>query len=405
MDLETVKLCVKAVIPLHDPGLRKLMREYVLYKKVLIPRVRQAVRQVVKDKGIEVYAQQKWMVDKKLNEYLKNLPFHPMPFHRQSVYIEKKDGGFWMHFKTKQGEAICHLRVPEKYAPFVEKACGKDNPVLGQVELVEDKSREWVNCHIVLRLPKPEPYEPKGWLGVDVGWNKLATSILVTCNPHLAFSRPTFHGKEFKTRIIQLRHLLKEAQRKGRAVKMWNNRLRNTTKYAVGFVAKEVVSKAKRLKAGVAMEKLTFKSVSKGYLVPRYKLMIAVKTLCEREGVPFKLVPAQYTSITCPKCGYRDEKNRSGEWFKCLKCGYQTDADLAGAMNIALRALDGTADGAVNDVRHASRLKPIGLHALEVGCVAQPKAPMRDVPLERGVRQATQSRERDLEVQQTRGKP
>jgi len=29
-------------------------------------------------------------------------------------------------------------------------------------------------------------------------------------------------------------------------------------KYAVGFVAKEIVSKARRLKAGVAMEKLTF---------------------------------------------------------------------------------------------------------------------------------------------------
>jgi predicted RNA-binding Zn-ribbon protein involved in translation (DUF1610 family) len=108
--------------------------------------------------------------------------------------------------------------------------------------------------------------------------------------------------------------------------------------------------------------------------------MIAVKTLCEREGVPFKLVPAQYTSVACPKCGYRDEKNRSGEWFKCLKCGYQTDADLAGAMNISLRALDGTADGAVNDVRHASRLKPKRLYASKAGCVAQPKAAMRDVP-------------------------
>jgi predicted RNA-binding Zn-ribbon protein involved in translation (DUF1610 family) len=176
---------------------------------------------------------------------------------------------------------------------------------------------------------------------------------------------------------------------------MWRNRQRNTTKYAVGTVAKEVVSKAKSLKAGVAMEKLTFKSVSKGYLVPRYKLMIAVKTLCEREGVPFKLVPAQYTSITCPKCGYRDEKNRSDEWFKCLKCGYQTDADLAGAMNIALRALDGTADGAVNDVRHASRLKPRKASPSEAGCVAQPKAPMRDVPLERGVSYAEQSREKE----------
>jgi predicted RNA-binding Zn-ribbon protein involved in translation (DUF1610 family) len=342
MENETIRLCVRAVIPPRDLGSRRLMREYSVYKRVLIPRVKQAVRQVIKDKSITVYAQQKWMVDKKLNEYLKNLPFHPMPFHNQSVYIENRDGKFWIHFKTKEGEAVCYLHVPAKYHNLIEKACGNDygsNPILGQVELIEDRRYGWINCHITLRLPKPEPYEPKGWIGVDVGWNKLATSILATKNPHLCFSKPTFHGKQFRTQIIQLRHLLKQYARKGQAWKKWDYRLKHTIKYAIGVVAKEIVSKAKKQKAGIVMENLTFKSTTKGYIVPRYKLMIAVKTLCQREGVPFKLVPAQYTSITCPKCGYKDQKNRNGEWFKCLNCGYQTDADLAGAMNVALRAL------------------------------------------------------------------
>jgi transposase len=279
------------------------------------------------------------MVDKKLNEYLKNLPLHPMPFHNQSVWIQNKDERFWIHFKTKQGDVASYLHVPAKYQNLIEGACGKDNPILGQVELIEDRKYGWVNCHVTLRLPKPEPYEPKGWLGIDIGWNKLATSILATCNPHLLFTKPTFHGKEFKTQIIQLRYLLKQYARKGKAWKKWDFRLKNTIKYVVGVVAKEVVVKAKRHKAGIAMESLTFKSTTKGYIVPRYKLMIAVKTLCEREGVPFKLVPAQYTSITCPKCSYKSDKNREGEWFRCIKCGYQTDADLAGAMNVALKAL------------------------------------------------------------------
>jgi len=375
---EKLKLTVKCVIPPRDIGLQKLMREYSVYKKVLIPRVKQAVRQVIKDKTITVYAQQKWMIDKKLNEYLKNLPLHPMPFHNQSVYIEKKDGKFWIHFKTKRGEAVCYLHVPAKYHDLIEKACGKDNPVLGQVELVEDKKYGWVNCHITLRLPKPEPYEPLGWVGVDIGWNKLATSIACTCNPHIRFFNPTFHGKEFKTRIIQLRHLLKEYARKGKAWKKWDYRLKHTIKYAVGVVAKEIVTKAKKLKAGVAMESLTFKSTTKGYIVPRHKLMVAVKTLCEREGIPFKLVPAQYTSITCPKCGHINSKNRDGEWFKCLKCEYQTDADLVGAMNIALRALDSCPNGGQIDVGHAPRLKPMGLYAPEGGDVATPLRGMND---------------------------
>ena len=72
--------------------------------------------------------------------------------------------------------------------------------------------------------------------------------------------------------------------------------------------------------------------------MPRYKLMIAVKTLCERKGVPFKLVPATNTSVTCPYCGYVNDKNRNGKRFMCRSCGYQADADIVGAMNIAKRA-------------------------------------------------------------------
>jgi transposase len=382
--METVKLCVKAVIPPRDPGLQKLMHEYNVYKRVLISRVKQAVRQVVKDKNVAVYSQQKWMVDKKLNEYLRNLPFHPMPFHNQSVYIENRDGKFWIHFKTKEGEAVCYLHVPVKYHDLIEKACGSDfgsNPVLGQVELIEDRKYGWVNCRITLRLPKPKPYKPKGWVGVDVGWNKLATSIACTYNPHIKFFNPTFHGKEYKTRIIQLRHLLKEFQRKDKSVRKWENRLKNTIKYAVGVVAREIVSKAKRLGLGVAMEKLTFKSTTKGYLVPRYKLMIAVKTLCEREGVPFKLVPAQYTSITCPKCGFKDDKNRKSERFTCQKCGYKADADIVGAMNIALKAFDSSPNGGENDVGFTPTSKADRGLPRKAGHVASPQAPMTDDPL------------------------
>jgi predicted RNA-binding Zn-ribbon protein involved in translation (DUF1610 family) len=377
--VETIKLCVKGVISPRDIGLRKLMHEYTVYKRVLIPRIKQAVREVIKDRSIAVYAQQKWELDKKINEYLKNLSFHPMPFHNQSVFIENRDGKFWIHLKTKQGEAVCYLQVPAKYYNLIEKACGNDygsNPVLGPVELIEDEKYGWVNCHITLRLPKPKPYEPKGWLGVDVGWNKLATSIVCTCNPHLKFFSPTFHGKEFKTRIIQLRHLFKEFQRKDENVKKWRHRLKTTVKYAVGVVAKEIVSKAKRYRVGVAMESLAFKSKTKGYIVPRYKLMIAVKTLCEREGIPFKLVPAQYTSVTCPKCGFKDYRNRNGERFNCLSCGYQADADIVGAMNIGLKAFDCSPDGGENDVGFTPTSKADRGLPRKAGHAASPKAPM-----------------------------
>lgn len=368
--METIKLCVKGVISPRDIGLEKLMHEYTVYKRVLIPRTKHAVREVIKDRSIVVYAQQKWELDKKINEYLKNLSFHPMPFHNQSVYIENGNGKFWIHFKTKEGEAVCHLHVPAKYKPLIEKSCGSGyatNPVLGQVELIEDEKYGWINCHITLRLPKPKPYEPKGWLGVDVGWNKLATSILATTNPHLCFNNPTVHGKLFKTRIIQLKYLLKDYARKRRAWKKWNFRLKQTVKYATGVVAKEIVTKAKKHKAGIVMENLTFQSQTKKWLIPRYKLMIAIKTLCEREGIPFKLVPPKHTSIKCPRCGYINNENRKGERFACQKCSYEADADITAAMNIAAIA-----------VGLAPTVKEVRLYAEASGDVATPLSPMVD---------------------------
>jgi len=357
------KMTVKGTISLRDKGIRTLIKEYNNYKKQLIPQVQEAVRNVIKNRNIKVYAQQKWMIDKKLRQYLKNLPFHPMPFHNQSVWIEDTKEGFYIHLKTKQeeGEAVCYLKIPPKYRNQIKKACGKDNPFLGQVELIED-AKGWINCHITIRLPKREPYEPKGWVGVDVGWRKLATTIIATSNSPIKFMQPTIHAKNFKTRIIQLKHLLKEYARKGKAIKKWKNRLKNTVKYTIGVVAKEIVSKAKNNRMGVAMENLTFQSHTKRYLIPRYKLKMAVKTLCEKEGVPLLFVPARNTSLLCPKCNNRkswelamqqskDEKeakknfqkrirkNRNKSRFKCVDCGYQADADIVGAMNVAVKAI------------------------------------------------------------------
>lgn len=331
---KTIKLCVTGTIPPRDRGIRVLQKEYFNYKKTLIPKVQGAVRQVIKDRNIKVYAQQKWILDKKLREYIKNLPFHPMTFHNQSVWLEEKKGHFYIHIKTKQeeGEIFCYVGIPSKYHSLIQKACGKDNPVLGQVELIEDRKYGWINTHITLRLPKPEPYEPKGWVGVDVGWNCLAVSAFVTEDE---IKDVTFHGKDFKTRILQLKYLLKQYQRSGRSWKKWNFRLKNVTKYAVGKIAKEIVEKAEKHQAGIKLENLTFPSHTKRFLIPRYKLKCAMQTLCERKGIPFKLVNPRNTSITCPKCGFISKANRTGKIFHCQKCGYQANADYVATVNIA----------------------------------------------------------------------
>ena len=341
MKNEQIVITVKASVDARDKGLRKLMKEYRTYKHEFLPLVQEAVRSVVKDRSVIMMSQQKWIVAQSLERYVMNLPLHPMAFHNQSAWIEKTPKGYHLlHLKVKGeepgNEAVCYIRVPHKYWKHVDRACGKDNEGLGQVEIIEDTKYGRFNAHLTLRLPKPEPYQTDSWVGVDVGWNHLAVSSLVSPE---RISEVSFHGGDYKTQILQLKHLLKQKQRANRHLKTWKNRLQNVTKYAVGSITKEITTKAEADHAGVAMENLSFRSHTKRFLIPRYRLMIAVKTLCERKGIPFMLVNAQYTSQTCNRCGYIAKGNRSGETFKCLHCGYMCNADYNASVNIAREAI------------------------------------------------------------------
>lgn len=338
---DTIMMHIPCCIRARDKGINQLRKEYKNFKGKLLPEIRRSLRPVIKNPKIKVYAQQKWAVDQKIFQYVKNLPLHPMPFHNQSVWIEQTEQGYFrIHFKNKQlptGEDIvCNLVVPKRYRSLLAKACGKNNATLRQTELIEDNQYARFNVHITLRLPKPKPYTPKGWIGVDVGYNYLAVSALVTDKK---ISDVAFHGKHFKTRIIQLKYLWKQHRRANRNWQRWNHRLKYTIKYAVGKVAKEIVEKAKKYRAGVAFEDLSFPSHTKRFLIPRYKLKCAIENLCERKGIPFKLVNPRNTSITCNRCGYVSKHSRNGKVFKCQQCGYESNADFNAAVNVANRAI------------------------------------------------------------------
>lgn len=365
---DRIKKTIRCGISPHDPGLRPLVKELAELKNLRIAGSKLITRKLITDNKFNAHSQQKWMLDTQLKKFLKNLPFHPYPFHNQAIYLEsrtimkyskkeKKDveyTNFFLHLKTMQGEeSVYALHYDKKYIDDLLLASSDhfptsgEIPTLGQSELIEDHKTGWINAHLVLRLPKPKTDIPNGWLGIDVGWNNLAVSSFVGENGEA--HHVTFHGtirrrhqrEIYKTTILRLKYLLRQTQRKGKTAKIWNNRLQNTIKYAVGTIAKEIVEKAKRFHAGIAMEILTFQSSTKRYLIPRYKLKCAIANLCEREGIPFKLVSARDTSQICNRCNYKDKKNRNGKIFKCLNCGYTVHADINASINIAKRAKRG----------------------------------------------------------------
>ena len=71
------------------------------------------------------------------------------------------------------------------------------------------------------------------------------------------------------------------------------------------------------------------------------KIEYKAKLYC---GVTAEYVNPSYTSQTCPVCGFISKGNRPshGEKFVCQSCGYGEQADVVGAINIALRVLSKT---------------------------------------------------------------
>ena len=56
-------------------------------------------------------------------------------------------------------------------------------------------------------------------------------------------------------------------------------------------------------------------------------------------------VDSQYTSISCPVCGYATKENRDKRRFCCKNCGFEEHADIVGAKNIMLRVLRNLQNG------------------------------------------------------------
>lgn len=55
----------------------------------------------------------------------------------------------------------------------------------------------------------------------------------------------------------------------------------------------------------------------------------------EWQGGDVLVVPPHNTSITCPKCNFKDKENRfSQSKFECKSCGYINNADVVGAINV-----------------------------------------------------------------------
>ena len=241
------------------------------------------------------------------------------------------------------------------------------------------KQRFFLLVSLTLQTPDPTPEGQRQVIGVDVGQRSLAT--VATLDNGAQFSS----GKEIRSKADHYARVQKRLQRKGTrsatrrriALGQRERRLKLNTNHTISkrildthphaCIGLEELSgirdrtKRKHGKKATKRQRRANRHASTWAFAELHGLLaykaVLVGSLCIK-------VDADYTSQTCPRCGYTSRQNRPGQGllFVCQQCGYTLHADLVGARNIALRTLvirhDWVATGQLSDAPEGQTAKP-----------------------------------------------
>ena len=132
------------------------------------------------------------------------------------------------------------------------------------------------------------------------------------------------YDKVANTRKDYLHKVTTEISRKFGIVVIENLLVRNMTRSAKGTVEEP----GHNVKAKSGLNKAI---LDQGWYELRRQLAYKLDWL----GGKLIVVPPQYTSQTCSRCGHKDKNNRpTQEQFKCTSCGFELNADHNAALNI-----------------------------------------------------------------------
>jgi IS605 OrfB family transposase len=196
---------------------------------------------------------------------------------------------------------------------------------------------------VVCDVLEPEEMGIERILGVDFGIVNLAVDSDGTVYSGADVEQTR---KKFTRRRESLqRHHTRAARRKLRQVANTHARFQANTNHSI---AKQIVERAQRSSAGIALEDLTgIRQRVKARRIQRPRqanwgfaqLRQYITYKAAQGGVPVILVDARYTSQRCNQCGHVEKANRQSQSkFSCKKCGYSTNADFNAAQNIKHRA-------------------------------------------------------------------
>ncbi|MFF3897624.1 RNA-guided endonuclease InsQ/TnpB family protein [Streptomyces sp. NPDC001812] len=202
-------------------------------------------------------------------------------------------------------------------------------------------------------LPEPAPYEPQGFLGVDLGIVNIAT----TSDGQIMSGRRV---NRYRRRMTRLRAKLQKKCTKSakRALKRMRRRESRYATQRNHIIAKKIVHTAERTSRGIGLEDLSGirqrvtarkdqRSRLHSWAFAQLGSFVGYKA--QRAGVPVVHVDPRNTSRQCSECWHTHRSNRvSQARFVCRSCGAVLHADHNGSRNIAHRADAVWQRGAVN---------------------------------------------------------
>ena len=261
-------------------------------------------------------------------------------FDTDCIYFEGRCVKFDRHFVCLPlvGRRVwLPLHIPPRFKELLKNKHGR---------IILKKAKDVYYLYVSVKVPEPEPYEPQGWFGVDIGINHIIVISDAEGKVNLFFNNAIGWKKNIECRIAGLQRLKDKKVKKGvwRVLKRLSGKVKNKQRYINHVIAKQLVLMAKERRYGIAIENLKglrHRKVGKRHRKRLHKwayrdLINKIVYKAKLHGVPVVFVNPKGTSRTCSRCGAKGVVK--GRMFICKKCGLKLDRDLNASRNIALRA-------------------------------------------------------------------
>ena len=160
-------------------------------------------------------------------------------------------------------------------------------------------------------------------LGFDCGYNNL-----------LVDSEGDVHDKDLKSCYESISRKKRGSKRFKRALRRRDQLVKEVVKSIDLSEVKTVVVEAlKDVKRGSKGKRSkSFNNKLQRWTYP--KVLGALSSRCEVEGICYIEVPPAHTSQKCSLCGHVDRASRVNSLFRCTSCGHVSGADFNAAKNI-----------------------------------------------------------------------